>query len=1068
MVEYNTGQGEEEKISLVDALEELSERYQVFFTYNAARLKSYRVSTGFRRANTVGASLDILLKSTDIDFKKRKGNNFIITDKARQRETTKSLAPGNMLSVSTLESPDRPAVSSEKTITGRVTEEGSPEGIPGVTIQVKGTSTGTVTDIDGNYNLTIPDDAQTLIFSFIGYRRQEVAINGRPTIDIVLEQAIESLSEVVVVGYGTQKKSDITGAVASVPEERLEMVPNLSVAQAIQGAIPGIQVNTNSAGASPNGNSILIRGRNSIRAGNGPLIVVDGFPYGGALSDISPNDIQSIEILKDASSAAIYGSRGANGVILVTTKAGIEGKPTIAYDGFYSVQRLVNFPDLLTGDEFYDFKIARDSSAMTLTEEKIYNDRSWSDWQDLALRNGSSQQHNLSISGGSANTKFFIAASFLDVKGLAVNDKFSRVTNRFNIDTDIADWLSIGTRTTFSYDDESGLSPSFNDLFYINPLTQAYEEDGSLAIYPNKENPNVENPLQGLLANNSNESYQLLTNNYVRVEVPFIPGLDYTLNAGIRLRFSDNATYYGRNTANGLEDRGRGSTNRGKTVDATVENILNYRREIGRHNFFITGLYSFQDYENSSNSLSASGFPTDILDWYGAGQAELIQPSYGYDKTFLLSQMLRVNYTYDSRYLLTVTGRRDGYSGFGAADKWGLFPSVAVGWNISREAFFPESSFVNTFKLRASWGRNGNQAVGAYETISRFGTRNWVSGALTQPGYVPSRLGVDDLGWETTESINIGVDYGFWSDRIYGDLNFYKSNTTDLLLSRSISAVHGIGSVTQNIGETENTGFEASISSRNFTGQGFRWTTTANASFLKNEIVSLYGILNENGSEIDDLDNEWFIGQPIRVNYDYKVIGVWQLDEVEEADRYGSVPGDVKFEDTNDDGSIDRNDEVLLGQQDPKVLWGLTNSFEYKNFVLRVFVHGVHGVTRQNELLNDNVFADITRNTTKKNWWTPDNPTNEFYANRDGAQQSGSGGARYYEDAGFVRFKDITLGYNLPNTLVNRLGLTRLRVYLTGRNLFTITKFGGLDPELSGARSIPLQKEYVFGININL
>ena len=954
------------------------------------------------------------------------------------------------------------------TITGRVTESGTTLGLPGVNIQIKGTSTGTVTDIDGNYILTAPDEAAILVFTYIGFEPQEVAIEGRAQIDLALASSSESLAEVVVIGYGTQKKSDITGAVSSVSKERLEMVPNLSVAQAIQGSIPGVQVNTGTAGASPNGNSIIVRGRNSIRAGNGPLIVLDGFPYEGALSDINTNDIQSIEVLKDASSSAIYGSRGANGVILVTTKEGAIGKPTIAYDGFTSVQRLTNFPDILDGEEFYEFKRTRDLSTLTLTEEEIFNNRSWSDWQDLALRNGRSQQHNLSISGGSKNTKYYIAGGYLNVQGIAVNDKFSRVTNRINIDTDIADWLSIGTRTTYSYDDESGLSPDISGITFINPLTQAFEDDGSLAIYPNKENPNVRNPLQGTLANNSDKAYQLVTNNFVKIDLPFIPGLEYILNAGVRYRFSDNANYFGRNTANGLENRGQSNTYRGKTYSATIENIVNYRRDIGKGELFATGLYSYQNNEFSGTALSASGFPTDILGQYAAAQADLIEPRYDFNKTSIISQMFRLNYTHDGRYLFTATGRRDGYSGFGSSDKWGFFPSVALGWNISKESFFPSDAILNNLKLRVSWGRNGNQAVGAYETISRFGTENYVTGSQTRPGYVPSRLGLNDLGWETTESINVGVDYGLWSDRVYGDLNFYKSNTSDLLLNRSISSVHGIGSVTQNIGEVENTGFEASINSRNVTGTNFKWTTNANASYVRNRILSLYGLLDENRNEIDDLENRWFIGQPIRVNFNHQVIGVWQLDEADEASIYGSIPGDVKLEDTDNDGDIDGDDLVLIGQQDPKFLWGLTNSFEYKNFLLRIFVHGVHGVTRQNDLLRDNVFTDVTRNTTRKNWWTPENPTNDFYANRDGAEQSGGGTGVYFENASFIRVKDITLGYDLPKELVDRTGLSRLRLYATGRNLFTLTKFGGLDPELSSARGIPLQKEYVLGINVNL
>jgi len=1058
-----------EKILLADALEELSEKYQVFFTYNTDHLKAYRVGTAYRSGKGAKKSLRLLLDRTGLTFKQRGKQNFVIVRPATKPRSIDILSRAAIPvpEVSGGLTPGTEAIV-DQVISGRIVEAGTEIGLPGVTVQVKNLGTGTVSDIDGRYSLTVPEEAKTLLFSFTGFRTQEVAINGRSIIDIELAESVEALSEIVVVGYGTQKKSDITGAVTSVPKDRLEMVPNLSVAQAIQGSIPGVQVSTGSAGASPNGNSIIVRGRNSIRAGNGPLIVLDGFPYGGVLSDINPNDIESIEVLKDASSAAIYGSRGANGVILVTTKAGALGKPTIGYDGFYTTQRITNFPDILTGEEFYEFKRTRDEPSLTQTEEDIFNNRSWSNWQDLALRNGESQQHNLSISGGSENTKYYIAASYLDVKGLAVNDKFTRVTNRINLDTDIADWLTIGTRTTFSYDDESGLSPSFSGITFINPLTEAFEEDGSLAIYPNKENPNVQNPLQGTLASNSDKSYQVVSNNFVRIDLPFIPGLDYTLNAGVRYKFSDNATYFGRNTAIGLENRGQSNTFRGKIFSSTIENIINYRRDIGKSNVFLTGLYSFQDNEFSGASLAARGFPTDILEEYAAGQADLIEPSYGFNKSNIISQMLRFNYTYDGRYLLTATGRRDGYSGFGAADKWGLFPSVALGWNISRESFFPTDGIVNNLKLRLSWGQNGNQAVGSYETISRFGTNNWVSGAQTQAGYVPNRLGLDDLGWETTESINIGLDYGLWEDRIYGDLNFYKSNTTDLLLNRSISSVHGIGSVTQNIGEVQNVGFEASINSRNITGADFRWTTNANASFVNNKIVSLYGLLDEDNQEIDDLENRWFIGEPIRVNYGHRVVGVWQLDEVEEADRYGSIPGDVKLEDLDDDGDIDGDDQMLLGQQDPDFFWGLTNSFEYKNFVLRIFVHGVHGVTRRNDLLRDNVFTDVSRNTTRKNWWTPDNPTNEFYANRDGAEQMGGGTANYFENASFIRFKDVTLGYDLPTKFMSRIGLSRLRVYLTGRNLFTITDFGGLDPELNSNRAVPLQKEYVFGVNVNL
>jgi len=936
--------------------------------------------------------------------------------------------------------------------------------LPGVSVVVKGTTIGIITDGDGKFRLTVPADAKILSFSFVGMKSQDVFITGITTINVAMEEETIGVDEVVVVGYGTQKKSDITGTVASLPKDRLEMTPNLNIAQAIQGSIPGVMIQTTSAGASPS-ETIMIRGRNSILASNTPLIVVDGIPYGGSLNDLNPSDVQSIEILKDASAAAIYGSRGSNGVILVTTKEGTVGKTTISYDGKYSVQNFSNLPDIMNGQEFYDFKTTRDHSAMTQSELDVYNSGKWVNWLDLGLRQGNSQEHNLSVSGSTKSTKYYISGNWIDVRGIMVNDDFTRLTTRVNVETKINDWLTIGTRTQLSSVDKSGAAPDMVDLYYTNPLATAYDESGNLTVTPIPDDPLRINPLETQLYKDKDESYQVLSNNYAIVDFPFIKGLNYRINTGTSYSFSDKGTYKGRDTKTGLNARGAANTSRDISKTTTIENILSYKRDFGVHSIFATGLISYEGYKGSSNSMSASGFPHDFLSWYSSAQAELVIPGYTYSETALSSQMIRLNYAYASRYLLTLTGRRDGYSGFGANNKWGYFPSLALGWNIHNEKFFEGNDFFNELKLRLSYGLNGNQAVGAYETISRLSEENMVAGSTTLPGYKPSKLGSDNLGWETSRTFNFGIDFGILKRRVSGAINLYSTNTTDLLLNRSISEVHGITTITQNIGETKNEGLEFSIVSRNIVKNNFSWTTSGNISFDRNKIVSLYGNLNSEGIEIDDINNQWFIGQPIRVNYDFVFDGVWQLDEAAEAAKWGSVPGYIKIKDINNDGKLTSEDKQIIGQQDPSMIWGLTNTFKYRNFTLDIFMHGVQGVTSQNKLMSDlGVSAGVRKNTIKKNWWTPENPSNEFFMNDINAQRMAGIEAGIYESADFIRIKDISLSYDVPPSILKKLAINKLKLYFTGRNILTFTNWRGVDPELSGTENIPLQKEYVFGL----
>lgn len=938
-------------------------------------------------------------------------------------------------------------------------------GIPGVTVLVKGTTTGTVTSIDGDYSLNVGSDATILVFSYVGMKAQEIEIGNQTVINVNLKPSAIGLDEVVVIGYGTQKKSDITGSVASVSSERLEQIPNVNFAQALQGAVPGITITTNSAGAEGNDMSILVRGRNSIEASNTPLIVLDGIPYNGSISEINPDDIKSIEVLKDASSAAIYGSRGSNGVILITTKRGQIGKPTLSYNGFYGIQQIASVPDVLSANEFWDFKMTRNPDLITDSEREMHEAGQFTDWIDETTRMGKRQQHTLSLSGGTENMNYFISGTYLDVTGIAVGDEFQRFSTRMNLEAKVNKWFTLGTNTQLSLTDRGGFTPSWSGgvdgAFYMNPLTKVRDENGKLTIYPWPEDIYWGNPLANTLADSKDKSYKVFTNNYVNITIPWVDGLQYKLNTGVNYANRERNSYYGRDTKSGKEDGGRSDSRNRVDNNYLVENILSYNKEFGLHNIFATALYSYQKDNWEEHRIQAQGFPNDVLTWHQASTGNLVDPSSGYQNETIISQMLRLNYSFDSRYLITLTGRRDGFSGFGSNRKWGIFPSLALGWNIANETFFESVDFMNQLKLRGSYGENGNQAVGPYETLARLSEFSYLDGTATAPGYFPSKLGNPELGWESTKSMNIGIDFGFLGNKITGSIDAFNAETFDLLLDRNISPVHGITSITENIGKTNNQGIELMVTSYNISKPDFKWSTTGTFSYNKNEIVSLYGYLDEEGIEVDDVGSRWFIGEPIRVNFGRLFDGVWQLDDdIANSAQPDAKPGDAKIVDANKDGKIDDQDRVIQGQRDPKFLWGLTNSLNYKDFTLTFFIHGVNGVTKSNDLMNDDVWSS-RRNTTPKNWWTPENPTNDFYANSDQAMRNG---ATFYENADFIRLKDISLSYDLPVSFRSKIGFNKLRVYVTGRNLMTITQFGGLDPELGSDRDVPLQKEYLVGL----
>ncbi|MDQ2667557.1 MAG: TonB-dependent receptor [Gemmatimonadota bacterium] len=959
-----------------------------------------------------------------------------------------------------------PALQAQQVVVrGTVTADPAGEPIDGASVVVKGTSVGTLTDAKGAFILRSATPPVTLVISRLGYARQEVALAGRTTLDVRLVRVATALTEVVVVGYGTQRRSDITGSVTSVSPERLEEKPNSNFVQALEGSMPGVTVTTTGAGAEPN-LSIQVRGRNSISASTQPLIVVDGIPYNGALSDISPADIGSIEVLKDASATAIYGTRGSNGVILVTSKKGIPGKSRFTYDGQASGHSYSNIPDLMDAQQFFDFKCVRIRTAptqtceslLTPTELKNYQAGVNTDWVRLATHKGSQQQHVLSFSGGGEDTRFYIGGNLLRVDGVAINDNYDRKTVRFNLDQKLRPWLSVGTSTNGVRTQRDGLAANFTTAFQSNPLISPYDSAGNQVRVPWPEDPITTNVLENLNAVNENGSKRVFSSNYAQFTFPSITGLSYRVNAGVDLADGDAGTYFGRNTQTGFVVNGKSTVASTRRNDWTVENIARYARTAGRQSFDFTGLLS-----EASNSLQADtsrgqGYPNDVLA-FRSNLPLLDVPSLDVVESKLVSQMARVNYSFDERYLATLTTRRDGYSGFGRNNKYGVFPSLALGWNLSNERFFPWKQSVDALKLRLSYGKNGNQAIRPYQTFAQLDDRSYLTGDVTAPGYNTVTLGNPDLRWETTLSKNIGVDLSLWQERLRVTLDAYSASTSDLLLRRAISSVHGITSVTQNIGKTANKGVELQLNTVNLNRGVFQWRTDFNISANRNRIVDLYG----NGT--DDLANRWFIGQPIDVNYGYRFDGIFQTtDSIAGSAQPTAKPGYVKVVDMNGDGKIDPLDRTFIGNLQPSYTAGLTNTIKVARFTLSAFFNTVQGVTRDNDLLGTNqTFSDVRRNQPYAIYWTPENPINTYPSN---SNFSNPLGVAFYQDASFIRLKDATVSYDLPARFAARFGGESLRIYANGRNLWTRTNWTGLDPELNNQRAVPLERVVTGGLTV--
>jgi TonB-linked SusC/RagA family outer membrane protein len=970
----------------------------------------------------------------------------------------------------------------DQLITGKVTSSEDGQGVPGVNIAIKGTKFGTNTDSDGNFKLKITTENAILMVSAVGYEKQEVAVSNRTVVNIVLKEDKKALEEVVVIGYGTQKKSQLTGAISQVSSKQIAEMPITNLGQAMQGRVAGVDVSQSGSkpGSVP---KILIRGRRSFNAGNDPLYVVDGIPLSNGYEDMNPNDVASMEILKDATATAIYGARGANGVVLISTKRGAEkGKTTVTYDNYVGVTDALDKIKLFSGAEFAEYlRESRRSVIKNGVVSSLYVDANGNpvptgqsdtfadsklfeaveldgiakgrttDYQSMLLRQGFQQNHSIGVQGGNDKTQFYISGSYFQDKGISEGLDFTRTSLRVNIDHNINNFLKVGIASYMMYSLRNGesLNP-YSFTIQQNPLGKAFDDNGNLIFAPTND-ALLTNPLAEIAPGAQiDEAKKYRIFNSIYAEAKIMDGLKYRVNFGPDFTLQRNGRFVGAATNARKGGDPQASTNSSFGFNYTLENILSYNKSFKKeHNLGVTLLHSIQKDNFERNNISTQGVPAESQQFYSVGDAtSVLGVGSGLSQWTINSYMARINYDYLDKYLVTLTMRRDGSSRFGENTKYGNFPGIALGWNISNEPFMKEITGIDLLKLRVSYGSVGNQGVRPYQTQGLLGRTVYAWNATGAYGYRPNTIGNPDLKWETSASKNIGVDFSFLKGRVQGSLELYETNTTDLLLSDQLPGSIGFSAVTRNVGETRNRGIELGVTTVNAnTAGGFKWTS--DFMFTKNTeaIISLY-----NGAK-DDLGNKWFIGQPLSAFFDYKKAGIWQTNEADQAKAFGSRVGQIKVQDTNGDGKINADDRVILGSDIPDFSAGITNRFTYKGFDLSFFFFGKFGQMIASGFHQNNNALAGRYQQIKVDYWTPNNPTNEFPQPNKDQEFPVNNTAIIYFDGTFIKLRNINFGYTFAPKFAQKLGMESLRVFSSIQQPFIWatfrSKYNGVDPESS-------------------
>lgn len=985
-----------------------------------------------------------------------------------------------------------------KKVAGSVKDE-SGEPVIGASIKEKGSTNGAISDQDGAFSLEIADKGIIQI-SFIGYKDQELSASNKSFIQIVLQEDTEMLDEVVVIGYGSMKKKDLTGSISHVDANKISKEKPANIQDLLRSAAPGLNIGiSNSA---KGGGDFIIRGERSLKASNSPLFVLNGVIFQGDLSEINPMDIESIDVLKDASSAAIYGAKSANGVIIITTKKGISEKPTIRFDasvGFVTMgaNRYVHNPneyldyrsDYATSSNgfekkgYYSKPTAENLKKYNLTEEQWRNydamgqgstnmEDVWLqriglgelersnyfagntyDWYDASFQTGMNQDYNVSLSGKTSKINYYWSLGYLDSKGLVVGDDFQNYRTNLRLDAQVTDFLEAGVNLNLQSRDESGVSVDWRKQIENSPYSTPYNEDGSLNPWPMGERSQA----QGVNSLYNNSMYskkagtQTVTSNfYLKVKLPF--NISYQFNYAPRFSWKQTRDW---TSSQSVFDKDNGSAARTSTQSIiwTLDNMIKWNYVFAqKHSFDLTLLQSAEKSEVWSETMTGSNFtPSDVLEWHNmksAGNKTLNSNDTKHTGDALMARMF---YSYDNKYMLTASVRRDGFSAFGKSNPRATFPALALAWNFTNENFFHWEP-MSSGKLRLSWGKNGNREIGIYQALSQLyggsaGKYSYVtqSGTLYEVASLQiERMANHGLKWESTSSWNVGFDFGFLKNRINGSIEWYYMPTTDLLVDRSLPDFTGYTNILSNLGEVVNEGLEISLNTQNITHKNFSWSTGFTFSHNKNRIKHLYyryeDILDEGGNlvgqkEVDDVNRGWFVGKDIHTIWDYELVGIWQSDEAAEAAKYGQKPGDAKARDINSDYRIGQEDKVFLGQENPKFRWSMRNDFTlYENWDIsfNLYSHMGHKKTTT-EYLNYFDFVGDYSNRYKRDYWTPDNHSNK-YARLKSTLPSNIQPKKVM-DRGFIRLENISVSYRLPKRICHSLQASDIRVYGTIRNV---------------------------------
>lgn len=986
----------------------------------------------------------------------------------------------------------------QKTISGTITDV---ENLPltGASVVEKGTNNGVTADFDGNYSIDLPDSSAILIFSYVGFATKEVDVGNQTTLNVTLEEDVAKLDEVVLIGYGTQKKKDVTGSVARADVETFKNQANTDIVDVLNNGVPGLNIGvSNQAGST---GSLGIRGTNNLDSGqNGPLIVLDGVIFRGNITDINPNDVASIDVLKDASSAAVYGSQAANGVIVIATKRGKIGdrKPVFSYSVKTSIREDANELKYYDGEGYlglirdYDWMQSYTQgpdynptyspiSGLNPPEFDGYEAGANVDWPSLITRTGYLQQHDLSVSGATESVNYFVSTGIQNQKDVLRGDDYERITARINLELKLTDWLKFGTNTVATISDFSGIEFDRGTGYTLSPFARPYDSEGVLIRNPNGQ-INV-NPL--LVGNDldSDKRFDLNSVVYAVVDIPWVKGLSYRANFGNSYRTENHDRFLF--TAN--EDQGRGIKDNEIDYDWTFDNILSYNNTFGDHTVAATLVYGREEESDKFTHAQGDFYTNTVLGFNNLEGAEIETINSDASDQSSIYSVVRLNYDYKDRYNITLTGRRDGFSGFGTNNKVAYFPSAAVGWTVSNENFFSGlTDVVSNLKLRASYGTVGNRGVKAYQTLAAVDADDsyvFGEGSGTFIGQELNRLPSPNLKWEKTTGLNLGLDFAFLNGRINGNIEYYSTETTDQLFRVDIPSINGFQGQTVNIGQINNNGFEFLINSRNIQGENFQWNTTLSFSSNKNEVVTILGQdANGDGQEDDLLNAGIFIGEDAGAIYNYNILGLYQIGDELPSATY--EPGYFRVDDLNGDGVIDSNDREVIGSELPAYRFAITNTFSYKGLNLSFLINSIQG-GKNGYLANNTPWFESNWDDREKgkvqgnrpliwDYWTPDNPDAEYPSLR--FQPEAIPNLRVYKDRSFIRLQDVTLSYNLDKKVIEKLGLQSLGLSLGGKNLAVWTDWKGLDPQLvdddgnpnGGITSNrPLIRSYTLGLNVS-